>query len=191
MSFPGSAASVLAAMSVVASPAPVVDCSCLPDLCEQHHKDSLSVEKVLQQYAANGVLPPKHPAIFGEADYSETFHDAFDNMRHMEERFKLLPQRIRERFKTPQAVLSAVARGELVQAPDGGLTLKGDFISLKKRASDQPRDRRAVDKVTERRSNDREDRGVQVPGGTEGGHDRGSAVRHDVVGGRRSNGESA
>lgn len=89
------------------------DCSNLPDLARQEFRDDADVNKILARYGIDGAR--QRPVVFGERDTDMELSRAISMLKHAEATWHQMPPEIKQRFKTPDALVKAADTGELAE----------------------------------------------------------------------------
>lgn len=92
------------------SEATSLDCSNMPDLTRQEFKDETDVNKVLARYGVDGL--PRKPE-YSEVDYNLDLQQAFEAVREAERSIARLPESIRAKFPTWDALFHGAVSGDL------------------------------------------------------------------------------
>lgn len=88
-----------------------LDCSDSKDATRQEFKDDVDVNKLLAKF---GVGVPRRQGVFGtETDYNIDLQQALDSIRAAKQAWRGMPKDVKNRYKSWQALLGAVDRGDL------------------------------------------------------------------------------
>lgn len=117
----------------------VVDCTGSPDLVDHASRDSTDLNVLMRRFIQYGTAQPLQgrPLQYGFQDTEFDLQAGLEAKRDLRDAYAALPAHVRARYPSPEAFATAALQGELnLDDPDP-----------KRRAGDQPRDRRSSDKT--------------------------------------------
>lgn len=92
-----------------------VVCSPAEDKCRQEFKDDADVNVILRRHGV-AVAGLQRPVAYGAYDFDQSLHGALLSLQAFREAFSGLPEGLRKAYPSPEALMSAVASGEDIQA---------------------------------------------------------------------------
>lgn len=86
-----------------------IDFTGTEDLARQEFFDETEISTILRRHPMQAGAPMQS----GEVDQTTTLHDVFMAAERLRERYTLLPEQIRKRYRSWSEVIAAAERGEL------------------------------------------------------------------------------
>lgn len=92
---------------------PVVDCSGDPMITRQEERDKADVNRVVAAYQSSGRLPDMRLPVSGDVDFDMDLLGAYQARHAVQQAWLDLPVHLRERYASPEALLTAAAQMQL------------------------------------------------------------------------------